>query len=102
MIFHRMHRLLSRGQMAGSRTVCFVANYSGTFFAHEIAQRLQEQGVAICWIVVNRKLRDFLSSRYGQDALLYLSKDEADRTREPIGDYRLNELVYGDRAMRYQ
>ena len=34
--------------------------------------------------------------------VLYLSKDDAVHAREPLGDFRLNELVYGDRTLRYQ
>ena len=82
--------------------ICFVANYSKTFFFDEIAARLQTNGIDVCWIVVNRKLRDFLIDKYGADAVLYLSKDDAEHEREPMGDFRLNELVYGDRALRYQ
>ncbi len=82
--------------------ICFVANYYKTYFFHEIASQLQANGVAVYWIVVNRKLRDFLIEKYGADAVLYLSKDDAEHERESMGDFRLNELVYGDRTLRYQ
>jgi len=82
--------------------ICFVANYSKTFFFHEVAIRLQANEIDVCWVVVNRKLRDFLIEKYGSDAVLYLSKDDAELRRESVGDFRLNELVYGDRALRYQ
>ena len=82
--------------------ICFVANYNKTYFFHEIATQLQANGVAVYWIVVNRKLRDFLIDKYGADAVLYLSKDDAVHERDSMGDFRLNELVYGDRTLRYQ
>ncbi|MEC4747767.1 hypothetical protein [Methylomicrobium sp. Wu6] len=82
--------------------ICFVANYYKTYFFHEIATHLQANGIDVCWIVVNRKLRDFLIDKYGSDAVLYLSKDDAEQARESVGDFRLNELVHGDRALRYQ
>ena len=50
------------------KSICFVANYYKTFFFHEIAARLQTSGIDVCWIVVNRKLRDFLIDKYGADA----------------------------------
>jgi len=82
--------------------ICFVANYYKTYFFHEIAARLQANGINVYWIVVNRKLRDFLVDQYGDDSVLYISKNDAKCTRGPVGDFRLNELVHGDRTLRYQ
>lgn len=85
-----------------AKVVCFVANYSLTYFFDAVARGLQSRGIAVCWIVVNRKLRDSLTAGYGSDAVLYLSRDDAAYARRPVGDYRLNELVYGDRALCHQ
>lgn len=82
--------------------ICFIANYYKTYFFHEIAVQLQAKEVDVCWIVVNRKLRDFLVERYGAEAVLYISKDDTENACEPIGNFRLNELVYGDRTLKYQ
>jgi Protein of unknown function (DUF354) len=81
-------------------TICFIANFTKTYFFHEIATLLQANSIAVYWIVVNRKLRDFLIDKYGIDAVLYLSKDEAEHEREPIGNFRLNELIYLNNIQR--
>lgn len=82
--------------------VCFVANNHKTYFFHENARVLQTNGIKIFWITVNKKLRDFLISKYGVDAVAYVSKDDADQARDPVGNFRLNELVHGDRTLRHQ
>jgi len=82
--------------------ICFVANYGKTFFFHEVASRLACDGITVYWIVVNRQLRDFLIEKYHVDTVLYLSKDDSEDTRDSVGDYRLNELIYGDRTLRHQ
>ena len=83
------------------KTVCFIANYTKTYFFDSIAKNLGTSGISVCWIVVNRKIRDFLVVNYGANAVLYLSKDNAKQTSEPVGNFRLNELVHGDRALRH-
>lgn len=83
-------------------TICFIANYGKTFFFHEIASRLKEKGVKVYWIVVNQNLSEFLTENYGAKAVLYLSLDDIKNVNDALGDYRLNELIYGDRALRYK
>lgn len=85
-----------------SNSICFISNYEKTYFFDAVATLLVARGVKVHWIVVNRKLRDFLVADYGQESVLYISKDNVSLPQEAVGDFRLNELVYGDRALRYQ
>lgn len=82
--------------------ICFIANYNKTYLFDAVASNLVAHGMDVCWIVVNQKLRDFLVAQYGSHAVLYLSKDDVTHAREPVGNFRLNELVYGDRTLRHQ
>lgn len=82
-------------------SICFVANYSKTYYFHAIAQQLLTDGFSISWIVVNNKLRNFLHDHYATDRVLYLSKRQAEAGGRKIGEFKLNELAYGDRALRH-
>jgi len=79
--------------------ICFVANYTKTFTFHEVARRLEQQGYRVYWIVVNRRIRDFLAERYDPARLLYLGRSYADTPNDKIGEFKINELVLGDRVL---
>lgn len=82
-------------------SLCFVANYTKTFYFHAIAQQLLADGFSVSWIVVNDKLRDFLHDHYDNEKVLYLSKRHAETHGKSIGEFKLNELTYGDRALQH-
>ncbi|HTO18657.1 MAG TPA: hypothetical protein VL129_05855 [Pseudomonas sp.] len=82
--------------------ICFVANFYKTYFFHEVAKCLEKQDVNIFWIVVNRKLFDFLCNHYPKERILYINKLNS-KSRQPIiSEFKLNELIYGDRVLRYE
>src|SRR5687768_16267494 len=84
-------------------TICYVANYSKTYVMHEIANELVERdpSLKIVWIVVNRKLNEFLKARYDESKVLYISKSYLELHGQPTGDYQVNELIYGDRVWKH-
>jgi hypothetical protein len=88
-------------QSSSENNICFVANYSKTYFFHAIAQQLQQQGYNIFWVVVGRKLYEYLLKSYHENQILYLNKKCADLPVGKIGEFKLNELVYGDRTLKY-
>ena len=81
--------------------ICFVANYTFTFLFHELAEKLKSENLQSYWIVNNQKLYDYLKERYDDDRILYISRAHFDMPSEPVSDFKLNELVYGDRVLRY-
>src|SRR5688572_2680490 len=82
--------------------ICFVANYSKTYLFDEIGKKLREStGAEICWIVVNRKLCDYLLKSYPSEQVLYLDKSFINKATEPVGEFCINEIIYGDRALRH-
>lgn len=84
--------------------ICFIANYTKTFFFHEIAQNIisKDKKSKIYWIVVNKDNYAFLKEHYGEDSLLYLSKNFVLSCPErPIGEFKVNELIFGDRVLKY-
>ena len=81
-----------------TKQICFIANYDKTYFFDKIAQELKKQGIIVYWIVVNEFLNNFLVENYGKEKILYLNKS-IDK-RGPISEYKINELVQGDRILR--
>ena len=88
--------------MKSTLKICFLANFSKTYFFHEIACELSEQyAVQVFWITSNRKLFDFLNKHYPVEQILLINKDCIAEEAEVVGDYKINELVYGDRVLRH-
>ncbi|MFK8004896.1 MAG: hypothetical protein AB8H03_00935 [Saprospiraceae bacterium] len=85
-----------------NNSICFIANYSKTYLFHEIAQRLIQKGENICWITVNVELYNFLCKEYGKEKVLLINRDNIDQPNSEIDEFKINELVYGDRVLRYE
>jgi len=82
--------------------ICFLANFSKTYFFHEIVSELSKQyAVQVFWIVTNSTLFDFLKNHYPAAQLLLINKDQLNSASEAVGDYKINELIYGDRVLRH-
>ncbi|MEM6894845.1 MAG: hypothetical protein AAF554_14220 [Bacteroidota bacterium] len=83
------------------KSICFVTNYKKTFFFDAIAKELENRDVEVYWIVLNKKLYDYLLPTYSQEKLLLINKKKGNVSNEKIGDFKLNELVSVDRALKY-
>lgn len=83
--------------------ICFIANFHKTYFFYEISKSLKERyDINTFWIVFNKKNLSFLLKRTDTDKILYLPKKEyLFKTANPIGEFKINELIYGDRLLRY-
>ncbi len=83
-------------------TICFIANFSKTYFFDAIAKQLEKADFEIVWIVVNERLRDFLYENYPEEKVLYLNRDWMQGEGRPVGEFKINELVFGDRVLRHE
>ncbi len=83
-------------------TVCFMANFSKTYFFDAIARELEKADFEIVWIVVNEQLRNFLCKHYSEEKVLYLNRDWMQSDGAPVGEFKINELVFGDRVLRHE
>jgi len=81
--------------------ICFIANYSKTYLFDAIAKHLKLINIDVCWIVVNRKLYHYLLENYGADNVLYLDRSYSNKQSAAVDDFCINELIYGDRVLRY-
>lgn len=82
--------------------ICFVANFYKTYFFHKIAKELETKDITIFWITTNNKLHNFLKENYPKEQILYISKKNSASSKTPIGDFRINEIIYGDRTLRHE
>lgn len=85
-------------------TYCFIANYYITPLQSEIARRLLNRGVQICWIVVNSRLAQMLKDDGWPEAhMLHLRLDtpapERLFTDIPL---KFHDLLHADRALRHR
>jgi len=72
-----------------------------TYLFDAIAKELQKHGFTVSWIVVNQKLFHYLRERYKEDNLLFINKTYVDIPTGKIGEFKLHELIYGDRALKH-
>lgn len=85
------------------KSVAFVANYQKTIFFHCIAVELARKNVDIYWISVSKIWSDWLISKdVDEERILYLPRSTAKTCDAPLGDFRLNEIIYSDRTFRME
>lgn len=81
--------------------ICFVANFYKTFLFHNLSKNLMDKGVHVFWIVTKLDQYNFLKKEYGEDKVLYINRSFIKLPNKNIGDFKLNELVYGDRVFKF-
>ncbi len=82
--------------------ICFVGNFYKTPLFHAIAQKLQNEGVGVYWIVSKKDQYKFLKTSYDSAKVLYINRTFIGKTSSIVDDFKLNELVYGDRVFKYE
>ncbi len=85
-----------------SANICFMANFYKTIFFHELSKKLSSNGVSIFWIITKLDQYDFLKKYFPLENLLYISRSYIKHRDEQVDDFRINELVYGDRVLKYE
>ncbi len=83
------------------KNICFVTNYKKTYFFDEIGKELKNHGCQVYWIVLNQMLYDYLKPTYGKECLLLINRERGSIFSEKIGEFKINELVFVDRALKY-
>ena len=77
-------------------TICFIANFYKTPTFKAIADNLATYDVKTCWIVPNKLQYDELVKEYGEEVVLLIDRSYVNTPSEPVGDFKLNEIVFGD------
>lgn len=79
--------------------ICFVSNFSKTLFFEQIAYGLQELNVNVYWITVDKYWYDYLCDRFDKKKILHLNKKCKLVNNEPVGDFKINEIILSDRVL---
>jgi hypothetical protein len=87
---------------SNNKSICFVANFYKTFLFHALALELQQRGISIYWIVTKSDQYAFLVDHYGKENVLYINRTFISKTATPVSDFKLNELVFGDRVLKHE
>lgn len=90
--------------MIAMKNICFIANYYKTNVFLEVAKQLEKHNIISYWIIPNRKQYMMLKEIFANDRLLYIGKKEvlSSNVDSVNVDLTINELIYGDRVLRYE
>ena len=72
-----------------------------TFLFEEIAKYLPSVGIEVYWILTKDTEYNRILPSAGADHILKIDKSYVNIEEKPLGDFKLRELIYGDRAWRY-
>lgn len=79
--------------------ICFVSNFKKTLVFNNLAKVLFDHyGFNIYWIVVNKDYKDYLREQWPEERILYIHKGLS-YSAEPIGEYKINEIIKTDRFL---
>lgn len=81
--------------------ICFVANYRVTYLFHLLSKELEQENINIFWITVNEGIHRFLAQQYGEKNVLLIDLKMLSSNNIEVGEYKLNELIYTDRALSH-
>lgn len=81
--------------------ICFISNFSKTYLQAAVGQELKKYGIDVYWIVINQKLNNYLIEEFGPEKVLLINRENIDKYSPAIGEFKINELIYGDRAWRH-
>jgi len=85
-----------------STNICFVGNFYKTALFHAIAKKLKSEGIGVYWIISKKDQHEFLKTCYESARILYINRTSIGKTSSIVDDFKLNELVYGDRVLKYE
>ncbi len=83
--------------------IAFVANGQKLQFFDLIGSKVLEfnDSISIFWICISREQYNYLLKRgYDSKTILLINWDIRNRIGESIGEYKINELVWGDRELK--
>lgn len=82
-------------------SICFVANFHKTVLFHRLSSELSTIA-NVYWIVSKQEQFKFLVDNYGKERVLYINRSNIQKVQPIVDDFRLHELVYGDRVFKYE
>jgi hypothetical protein len=82
--------------------ICFIANYQKTLFFQAISKVLREKSAEIFWITINKEQSNLISKDTPKENTIRIDKSILKSNNRPIGDFKIKELVFGDRCLKHE
>ncbi len=81
--------------------ICFISNFSKTILLTSVAKSLRKKGIKVYWIACNQKRYHQLCEDFGTTQVLLINRSNIGKANNIVGDFKINELVFGDRVLRH-
>lgn len=81
--------------------ICFISNFSKTYLHAAIGRELEKHSINVYWIASNQKLYDYLVKEFGKEKVLLINRERIGKKAPVVADFKVNELIYGDRVWRH-
>lgn len=82
--------------------ICFIANFYKTDTMIVVAEYLKKYNVNTFWIIPKKRQYDRLLKMYDKENLLLIDRSLIELSSAPMGDFKINELLFGDRVWKYE
>ena len=81
------------------KNICIIANFEKTYLYSKILEDIDNK--KIFWIVVNKRQKKYLSSKFKKKNILYLPKisDQSNDFVNKKDDIKINEIINLDRSL---
>jgi hypothetical protein len=83
-------------------SVGFVSNFYKTVVFEAIAKNIQIDKKNIYWFVTKESQYSYLCNQFPEENILLIDLMQIKKSKAPIGDFKINELVFGDRVWKYE
>ncbi len=85
-----------------AKNICFVGNFNLTILFEKIADLMIKEGYNVYWMIPAIEQYNYLSNKFGKDKVLNIDLSIIRKSVCNLtGDYKLNEIIYGDRIWKY-
>ena len=84
------------------RNICFVCNFDKTPVFIEMAKAIETKGVNVFWIVQKKSQYKELLLSFPDEKILLIDRSYSKKSEAPVGNFKINEIIYGDRIMRHE
>lgn len=83
--------------------ICFISNFYLTYLWSTVSKSLNHKGFNIFWIVSNKHYYNYLLKEgVNENNLLYINREYVNKTADPVDNFQINELIYGDRVLNHE
>jgi hypothetical protein len=88
--------------MMKNLSIGFVGNFYKTVVFETITKNIPIDKKNVYWFVTKESQYSYLCTQFPKENILLIDCRRIKADNEPIGDFKINELVFGDRVWKYE